>query len=151
MSYTPPPPPPGQDGPGDQSGGGSYGQQPPGGPYGPPPGGVPPGQYGGGYGGQPVPAGNNTKAIVALVIGILVLPFGFCCGPLGLIGIVSILLGRSARQEIAASGGQQTGDGMAKAGFILGIIDVVLGVLVSIWWVVAFATGNGEFNFNTYN
>jgi hypothetical protein len=97
----------------------------------PPPGqGGPPGygdQYGGGY----VQPGNNQKAIWALVTGILGL---LCCG---LVGIAGIVLGSSAKREIDASGGAQTGRGMAQAGVVLGIIAVV-------WTVVAlvlFVTG----------
>lgn len=83
--------------------------------YPPPP---PPGSYP--TGGAQGPVGNNKKAIWALAIGI----FGLlCCSPLG---IVAIILGNSAKQEIAGSGGMQQGEGMAKAGFILGIVALVL-------------------------
>jgi hypothetical protein len=97
----------------------------------PPPGqGGPPGygdQYGGGY----VQPGTNQKAVWALVTGLLGL---LCCGPVGVAGIV---LGNAAKREIDASGGAQTGRGMAQAGVVLGIIAVV-------WTVVAlvlFVTG----------
>jgi hypothetical protein len=116
MSYPPPggPTPPGNEppsynpppgGPGDAGG---YGGPPPG--YNPPPGGDPYGQQ---------PPKNSSKATWALVTGIL----GFCCGPLGIVGIV---LGRQAKDEIAASQGRLTGAGMAQAGFVIGIIAVVL-------------------------
>ncbi len=92
-----------------------------------------------GYGGQqspygaPAPQGTNSKAIWALVTGILAL---LCCGP---VGIASILLGRSAQGEIAQTG--QQGGGMAKAGFILGIIALVLLVVQ----IILFAGGVGPY------
>ena len=49
------------------------------------------------------------------------------CQPLG---IVAIFLGRAARKEIAASNGTEGGDGMALAGFVLGIVSAVLFGLV---------------------
>lgn len=53
---------------------------------------------------------------------------GFCvCGIV--LGTVAIFLGLQAKREIAASGGTQTGTGIAQAGFVVGIIVVVIGVL----------------------
>lgn len=90
-------------------------------PYGgPPPGQYPPPGYGGGY---PAPR-TNQKAVWALVTGILGL---LCCG---LVGIAGVVLGSAAKREIDASGGYQTGRGMAQAGFVLGILSLV-------WTVVA--------------
>jgi putative exporter of polyketide antibiotics len=77
---------------------------------------------GGGYG-YAAPQ-TNQKAIWALVTGILGI---VCCGLLA--GIPALILGNSAKKEIAASGGAQSGAGMAQAGFVLGIISVVLSVL----------------------
>lgn len=99
----------------------AYGQAPPN--YGsvpPPPPGFPaaPGGYG-------PPPGNNPKAVWALVLGILSIT---CCG--FFTGIAAIVLGSSAKKEIAASGGRQSGEGMATAGFVTGIIGSVLGVLM---------------------
>ncbi len=109
-----PPPPPG----------GGYGSAPP-----PPP---PPG-YGPGPGGPGVPpAGNNTKSVWALVLGILGL---LCCG--FFTGIPAIILGRQGQKEIDATGGAQSGRGMATAGFILGIIACVWGVIT----IILYATG----------
>ena len=59
-----------------------------------------------------------------MILGILGL---LCCG--FFTGIPALILGNQAKQEIAGSGGTQSGDGMAKAGVILGIIAIVLGVL----------------------
>jgi len=102
MSYdAPPPPPPGQ----------------PGGPYG---GGGYPGGNGGGYAAPQT----NKKAIWALVLGILSI---VCCGFIA--GIPALILGNSAKREIGASAGAQTGSGMAQAGVVLGIISIVLTVI----------------------
>lgn len=103
--------------------------------YPPPP--PPPGQYGGA--GAQGPIGNNKKAIWALVTGILGL---LCCSPLG---IVAIILGNSAKQEIASSHGTQQGGGMAQAGFILGIIALVILVLQ----ILGFATGVIDYSLTT--
>ena len=93
----------------------SYGTPPP-----PPPYGSAPGQPG-----QPgQPAGNNKKAIWALVLGILGC---VCCGFFA--GVPAIILGKMAQNEIDASGGAQTGRGMATAGFILGIVAVAFGII----------------------
>jgi hypothetical protein len=113
---------------------------PPGG-YGPPPGGYdsapppPPGYGYGGYGSQP--AGNNKKAIWSLVLGILGI---VCCG--FFTGIPALILGKQAQSEIDASGGAQTGRGLATAGFVLGIISIVFGII----GVILLATGTYSFN-----
>ena len=72
--------------------------------------------------GQPMYAAPQPtgKAIAAMVTGILGLTM--CCFP---IGIVAWVLGKQAEREIRASGGRLGGDGMAKAGWIMGIIGTV--------------------------
>jgi predicted RNA-binding Zn-ribbon protein involved in translation (DUF1610 family) len=67
-------------------------------------------------------------AITSMVLGILSL---FCCGPI--LGITAIIF------SVVATNGMKTsknfdGKGMATAGLVLGIIGVVLGILVGIWW-----------------
>lgn len=98
----------------------------------------PPPPEGGGYGqpayGAPGPRGTNKKATWALVTGIVGL---LCCAPLG---IVAIVLGRGAEQEIRVTG--EGGAGMAKAGFILGIVALVLFALQ----IILFATGAFTFD-----
>lgn len=156
MSYTPPPPPEGgsegsygapQD-PNAGQRGDAYGD-PYGGQYGG--GQPPPGQYPAGPGyGPPAPTGNNTKAIIALVLGVLGLVLAICCSPLTLVmGVVAIVLGRLSRKEIAATGGAQSGDGMAKAGFILGIVDVAVAVILIVLGIVLTANGYDPLQFNT--
>jgi hypothetical protein len=101
----------------------SYGAQPPS--YG-----QPPGNYGAGVPGQPMGLApqNSPLAIVSLVTGILGIP---CCGCL-IFGIVAAITGFIAKKQIAESGGTQRGASLAQWGFILGIVGIVLGVLVTI-------------------
>ena len=85
--------------------------------YPPPP---PPEQGGYGY----VEPQTNSKAIWALVLGILsIIPCGLFAG------IPAVILGNMAKNDIDASGGQQTGRGMAVSGLVLGIIGIALSVL----------------------
>lgn len=93
---------------------------------------TPPAAYPGGpvsYGGphQPPPypavmsVNSNGKSIASLVLGI----FGIASCPI-VSSIVAIILGVQARREIAASGGWQTGDNMARAGIILGWVGIAI-------------------------
>lgn len=68
-----------------------------------------------------MPVVNNTLAIVSLVLGIL------CCIPFA--GIGAIVTGVIARNQIAASGGQQKGAELAIAGIVLGALSVALGAI----------------------
>lgn len=101
----------------------------------------PPPEYGApqpyGYGGG-APQGTNKKAIWSLVLGLLGL---LCCG--FFTGIPAIILGRSAKTEIAGTG--QQGAGLATAGFVLGIIAVVWGIIS----VILVATGAIDLTFET--
>jgi hypothetical protein len=67
---------------------------------------------------------NHPRATLILVLGILSIP---CCGLFT--GIPAIILGNTARNEIAASGGTIGGQGLVNAGFICGIIGTVLSVV----------------------
>jgi hypothetical protein len=85
----------------------------------PPP---PPPSYGG-----PVPGampGNHPRATLILVLGILSIP---CCGLFT--GIPAIILGNTAKKEIAASGGTIGGSGAVNGGYICGIIGTVLSII----------------------
>ena len=62
-----------------------------------------------------------------MITGIISL---FCCGVV--LGPVAIVLSNQAKNEIAYSRGMQTGEGMAKAGLILGIVGIVGWVLLII-------------------
>jgi hypothetical protein len=124
---TPEPPPY----PGDDPGLPSYGSIPP-----PPPsgGGTPPPPPSGGVPGWP-PTGpvspvQNQKALAALILGLVSIPLMFCCIGLGT-GVVALVLGIVGRKEIQASGGTQTGDGMALTGIIIGIIAIIFSILMT--------------------
>jgi len=101
----------------------------------PPP---PPPQYGAPqppYGAYPQKT--NTKAIWSLVLGILSL---VCCGIVA--GIPAMILGNTAKKEIAATG--QPGRGLAQAGFVLGIISIAITVLWLILWAAGAVHVNGS-------
>ena len=127
MSTPLPPPPPGGDG------------QPPVPPPPPPPGGglpvpPPPPPVGGVPGG--VPQGNNGLAVASLVLSII----GVCCGIGSILGII---LGFVALNQIRKTG--QQGEGLAKAGIIVGVITLLIGIA---WFFVSLATGGGTFYYN---
>jgi len=66
--------------------------------------------------------GTNGKAVASLVLGILCL--------YGIGSILALIFGFMARREIDASGGAQTGRGMATAGIVLGFIGIAIMVLL---------------------
>ena len=122
-------PPPGQQ-PAAPQPGAPYQQQPP---YTQPPQQYPP-QPGAPYAQhyhtpvQVVAGVSNAKATWSLVCGIIGI---FIC-PI-IFSVIAIALGFIARNEIAATGGVQKGDGLALAGIILGFAGIVLGII----WVIA--------------
>ncbi len=91
----------------------------------PPVGGVPGG----------VPPGNNGLAVASLVLSIV----GICCGIGAIIGII---LGFVALNQIKQTG--QPGEGLAKAGIIVGVIAVIWGVM---WLFINLTTDIGSFYF----
>ena len=62
-----------------------------------------------------------------------------------ILAILGIVFGILARKEIAASAGQQKGEGMALAGIITGAAAIVLVVIV----LVLAATGTIDTSFET--
>lgn len=77
-------------------------------------------------GSTPAPAGTatSTMAIVSLVAGILGLSL------LPVVGsIVAVITGPIAKRDIYASGGAQSGEGLATAGAILGWVGIGLTVV----------------------
>jgi len=118
--------------------------------YGPPASYGPPPQSGYGqppYGSGQVPP-TNGKATIALIVGIASLVLSFCC--VGIAGIVAIVLGVKARNEISASGGSQTGDGMALAGIITGAVAVLISLALVVLLMILIATGNNDLNHRMY-
>ena len=113
----------------------------------PPPGYPPHPQGGWGY---PAPVANG-KATAALVTGVTTLVLAWCVG-FGLVGLLAVFLGVRARQEIRASGGRQTGDGIALAGIVTGTIAAVVGLLALVVIIVAVLASPeaGTATFNSY-
>jgi hypothetical protein len=70
-----------------------------------------------------------------------------CCGILGLVGIVSVVLGVQARREISQSQGALTGDGAALAGIVLGGIGAASGLVMGVVGFAMFSTGDSSFTF----
>jgi hypothetical protein len=87
----------------------------------------------------------DGMAIAALVIGIVAGVGIFCYGvPAIILGPIAIYLGRRAQRQIKASGGALTGNGLAMAGWIIGLVAAILGViylLFIILGVTLLATG----------
>lgn len=114
--------------------------------YGPPPGYVPPPGYAQPHYGQPQPwdrpayAGapqTSTKAAIALGLAIAaytpIVPF---------IGaIIALFLSASAKREIQASGGQQTGLPLCTAATIISIVHLVFVGLLVLFFLGLFALG----------
>jgi hypothetical protein len=73
---------------------------------------------------SPAPLQTSTLAIVSLVAGLL----GFAGFPI-IASIIAIITGAMARQETRAVPPRATGDGMATAGIIMGVIQLVLVVI----------------------
>ncbi|GGX88989.1 DUF4190 domain-containing protein [Streptomyces minutiscleroticus] len=86
------------------------------------------------YGNSSAPAGSRTNglAIASLVCGIVGLFFlNIVLGPL------AIIFGAVAVRQAGAKGG----GGMAKAGLVLGVVDVILFIVL-----MAFAASSGGFS-----
>ncbi|MCX6395388.1 MAG: DUF4190 domain-containing protein [Propionibacteriales bacterium] len=69
-----------------------------------------------------------------MILGIVGL---LCCG---FASIAALIMGSQARKEIAASGGTQSGEGQAQAGFILGIVGCALWGVGVILYALVFAS-----------
>ncbi|MFZ1933145.1 MAG: DUF4190 domain-containing protein [Thermoguttaceae bacterium] len=98
------------------------------------------------------PSPNAPGALPSLIcglIGAVVLPGGLCCGLFSLaslvLGIVALVLGLKAKSKIARNPGMYGGKGMATAGFILGIVGTI-GGLIWIIVIVAFLVSGGFVN-----
>jgi hypothetical protein len=82
---------------------------------------------------------NNSKATASLVLGIV----GIIICPI-ICSLLAIILGYSAKNEIAASRGTQTGESNATAGIILGWIGLALYVVGMIIWVIIVAVAASQ-------
>ena len=87
------------------------------------------------YPGGVYPSGNDSKAVISLVLGILSI---VCCFGI-LTGIPAIILGVLSRRDIAKSQGALGGEGMAIGGIVTGGIAVVGTILYFIFYIGIFA------------
>ena len=114
-----------------------YPPAPPG--YVPPPGYAPPPGYGSAPGGPyPGPQQTSTRAIIALVCAV----GSFLVFPL-VPAIVALALAPGATQEIRASGGRLTGEGLVTGARITAWLNIGLTVLVLVLVVLAFVVFAG--------
>ena len=90
----------------------------------------------------PMVVTNNGKAIASLVLGILGIVSCF------LFAIIALILGYQARNEIAASGGWQTGDSLAKAGIILGWAGLILSIAAMVLIAIVAAVSPSSLSIN---
>jgi len=74
------------------------------------------------------PGVDNTKAIVTLVLGILSIVL--CCGPFT--GVPAIFLGRSELRAIDEGRSSEANRGLAKVGYILGIVGTIMVTLAGL-------------------
>ena len=81
------------------------------------------------------PAPNHPQAVTAFVLGLVGL---VVCTPVGIGGLV---IGGRVRKEIDAAPGQYSGRGLATAGWVLGIISVVLLALAVVFVIIGVAAG----------
>ncbi|WP_055493441.1 DUF4190 domain-containing protein [Streptomyces sp. TP-A0356] len=89
---------------------------------------VPPGYAGYGWPGMPMPP-RNGLGVAALVLGILSVCLFCLYGVFSLVlGILAVIFGIKGRKR--ADQGEADNRGQAQAGFVLGIIGIVLGIAV---------------------
>jgi hypothetical protein len=84
--------------------------------------------------GAMAPTETNAWAIVSLISSIL-----SWIGLFGLGGIVGVITGVIARNQIRESHGRQGGDGIAVAGIILGGVNIVLSCIALLCFFALFA------------
>jgi hypothetical protein len=84
----------------------------------------------------PVAAGASGRAIASLILGILSL---VCMG--FLTGIPAIILGSMELKAIKANRAPLAGEGVAKVGYILGIVGTALTCLAALAFVALLALG----------
>lgn len=90
-------------------------------------------QWGGGGQGPQQTSGKATAALVLGIVSILVCPL--------ICGIIGVIIGGQAKNEIDSSGGRLGGRGMAQAGVILSWIGIAWGVLVLLVVIASIASG----------
>ncbi len=88
--------------------------------------------YGAGGGGQ-----ENGLGVAALVLGIIGLVLMCAYGSGIIFSVLAIVLGKMGMNKAAQ--GRANNAGMAKAGFIMGIVGTVIGVIVVLFFILVFA------------
>jgi predicted lysophospholipase L1 biosynthesis ABC-type transport system permease subunit len=84
----------------------------------------------------PPTSGMAVASLISSILGITLIP------TVG--SVIGVILGYVARNQIRDSGGTIGGDGVAKAGIIVGWIGIALGVvLVCLFVVLPLAFGGG--------
>jgi Domain of unknown function (DUF4190) len=76
----------------------------------------------------------NTLAIASLVLGVV------WCGGIG--SVLAVIFSVQARRSIRDSDGTESGEGLATAGLVLGIVGIVGAVLTTLLVVVVAVTAN---------
>jgi len=71
----------------------------------------------------------SSNAVIALVLGVVSILLLVLPGSSLLTAVPAIIVGKNARNEIRASNGQLTGEGMAQAGRLLGWITIGLSLI----------------------
>ena len=87
----------------------------------------------------PVQDKASNQAITALILGIAGILTVWCCGFGALVAPFGWYLGHKELQMIASGQSSASGQGIAQAGKILGLIGTILGVLMLAW--ILFAGG----------
>jgi hypothetical protein len=87
----------------------------------------------------PVSAGNSGLALASMIVALVSL----CVGA-GIGGIVAVVLGHMALNQINASGGMLGGRGQAMTGLILGYIEIGLTVIFVIFYVLVLSSQLGN-------
>lgn len=86
---------------------------------------------------QPPPsAPTNTMALTSMIAGIVGWTIATLLGSL-----VAIITGHMAKKELRERMGQESGDGMATAGLVMGYLQVIPSVLCICVILVMFAMG----------
>lgn len=79
----------------------------------------------------PVSAGNSGLALASMIVALV----SICIGG-GIGGIVAVILGHMALNQINRSGGMLGGRNQAMTGLILGYIEIGLSIIALVVWVI---------------
>jgi hypothetical protein len=91
-----------------------------------------------GYPPPPATPRQNGLAVASLVLGIVSLACSQC-----ITALPGVILGHIALRQIRASGGTETGEGMAIGGLVCGYISIGITVLVVLVYVLFILLGLG--------